>query len=166
LAITEEQRHELYEGLVQLLGTQKATTLMEHLPPVGWADVATKRDLDHQSQLLRRDIQVEAAKLRDELHSGLAGLRAELRAEMHDGSTELRTEMHSGLAGLRTEMHHGSTELRTEMHDGLAGLRTEVHGVEVRFERALRDQSRTFFLGLLTANASLAGLAFAAAQLT
>jgi hypothetical protein len=144
LAITEEQRHELYEGLVQLLGTQKATTLMEHLPPVGWADVATKRDLDHQSQLLRRDIQVEVGRLRDELHSGLAGLRTELRAEMHDGSTELRTEMHSGLAGLRTE----------------------IHGVEVRFERALRDQSRTFFLGLLTANASLAGLAFAAAQLT
>jgi hypothetical protein len=46
MAISEEARHDLYQGLEKLLGRERATTLMEHLPPVGWADVATKRDLD------------------------------------------------------------------------------------------------------------------------
>jgi hypothetical protein len=47
VAISEESRHHLYTRLEQVLGSEEAATLMEHLPPVGWADVATKRDLDH-----------------------------------------------------------------------------------------------------------------------
>jgi hypothetical protein len=35
----------------------------------------------------------------------------------------------------------------------------------VRVERRLREQSRTFFLGMLAANVALAGLAFGAAHL-
>lgn len=46
MAISEESRHHLYVRLEKVLGADEATTLMEHLPPVGWADVATKRDLD------------------------------------------------------------------------------------------------------------------------
>jgi len=46
MTITEGSRHELYKRLEQVLGREEATVLMEHLPPVGWADVATKRDLD------------------------------------------------------------------------------------------------------------------------
>ena len=46
MAISEESRHHLYQRLEQVLGPSEATVLMEHLPPVGWADVATKRDLD------------------------------------------------------------------------------------------------------------------------
>jgi hypothetical protein len=44
--ISEESRHHLYQRLEEALGPEEATVLMEHLPPVGWADVATKRDLD------------------------------------------------------------------------------------------------------------------------
>ncbi len=36
-------------------GRREATTLMEHLPPVGWADVATKRDLDALKHELRAE---------------------------------------------------------------------------------------------------------------
>ena len=46
MAISEESHHHLYQRPEQVLGPSEATVLMEHLPPVGWADVATKRDLD------------------------------------------------------------------------------------------------------------------------
>ena len=46
MSIDEPSRHELYQRLEQILGPGPAATLMEHLPPVGWSDVATKRDLE------------------------------------------------------------------------------------------------------------------------
>ena len=45
MAVDERSRHELYRRLEEVLGPDAATTLIEHLPPVGWADVATKHDL-------------------------------------------------------------------------------------------------------------------------
>jgi hypothetical protein len=45
MAIDERARHELHRKLEEVLGAEEAATLMAHLPPVGWADVATKHDL-------------------------------------------------------------------------------------------------------------------------
>lgn len=45
MAISEEGRHRLYQRLREVPGEPEATVLMEHIPPVGWADVATKHDL-------------------------------------------------------------------------------------------------------------------------
>ena len=59
MAISEESRHHLYRRLEEVLGPQEAATLMEHLPPVGWADVATKQDigvLRGEVDGLRRDV--------------------------------------------------------------------------------------------------------------
>jgi len=47
MTITEASRHRLHEALIDKLGEEEASTLMEHLPPVGWADVATKTDIEH-----------------------------------------------------------------------------------------------------------------------
>lgn len=37
MAVTERTRHELHEALVELMGRTHTATLMEHLPPTGWA---------------------------------------------------------------------------------------------------------------------------------
>jgi hypothetical protein len=47
MAIDEAKRHDLHESARRVHGTEVGDTLMEMLAPVGWADVATKRDLDH-----------------------------------------------------------------------------------------------------------------------
>jgi hypothetical protein len=46
MVLDERARHELFLRLEEVLGPESAETLMEMMPPVGWADVATKRDLD------------------------------------------------------------------------------------------------------------------------
>ncbi len=46
MVVDERTRHSMYSKLKELMGDEDAAALMEHLPPVGWADVATKRDLD------------------------------------------------------------------------------------------------------------------------
>src|SRR5204863_9553527 len=46
MALDERARHELFLRLEEVLGPERAETLMEMMPPVGCADVATKRDLD------------------------------------------------------------------------------------------------------------------------
>lgn len=91
MALTENSRLVLYQRLKEVLGGDEATTLMEYLPPVGWADVATKRDLDNLEERLRAEFKQEIAVLRAELKAELAELRVDM--------ANLRTE----LAGLGTE---------------------------------------------------------------
>ena len=45
MAISEEVRHRIYESFRASFGDEVANGMMEMLPPVGWADVATKHDL-------------------------------------------------------------------------------------------------------------------------
>jgi hypothetical protein len=57
MSITEASRFQLRTAIGQILSEEAADTLMELLPPVGWADVATKTDLQHLRDELKTDIQ-------------------------------------------------------------------------------------------------------------
>jgi len=56
MSITEASRFQLRTAIGQILSEEAANTLMELLPPVGWADVATKNDLQHLHDELKADI--------------------------------------------------------------------------------------------------------------
>jgi len=78
MSITEASRFQLRTAIGQILDEEAADTLMELLPPVGWADVATKTDLQHLRDELKGDIQ----NLRVATKSDLQHLRDELKGDM------------------------------------------------------------------------------------
>ena len=107
MTISEESRHRLYQRLEEVLGEAEAATMMEHLPPVGWADVATKRDLDALQTSIRAELEL---------------FRTTTTADIQTGLTEYRNEFHVELAAVRAEHREDLRDLRTDLRD----LRTEM----------------------------------------
>jgi hypothetical protein len=54
MSITEAQRHDLYETIKDQWGEARAEAMMTLLPPVGWADVATKQDVAYLGSRIDR----------------------------------------------------------------------------------------------------------------
>lgn len=63
MPVDERARHLLYRKLEAVLGAEEAGTLMGHLPPAGWADLATKRDLEILEHRLTAKIEQSARRL-------------------------------------------------------------------------------------------------------
>ncbi|MDA0201759.1 MAG: hypothetical protein O2986_00445 [Actinomycetota bacterium] len=144
MSITDRQRLKLLRTLETVIGPEDASTLMDHLPPVTWANVAT---IDHVSAVgdqttkaLRGEMQVLCTQLRSEMHT----LSTERRGEMNELCVELRSEMAVLANQLRSEMNEFGTELRSEMKQLGTQPRSEInqHGsrLEAAIERGFRRQ--------------------------
>ena len=127
MSTNDEARLELHRRLEAVLGAEEASTLMSHIPPVTWDQVATKDDLRALEASLRSEISVSASGLRAEM----ADLRTDLRTEM----AELRTELRTDMADLRTELRTDMADLRTELHTGTATLRADISNAITRQTR-------------------------------
>ncbi len=66
MSVTERARHELHERLVELMGRDRAETLMESLPPTGWGDVVTREYLDLRLEALEHRV---LSEMDSRLHS-------------------------------------------------------------------------------------------------
>ncbi len=49
----------MYRNLEQVPGSHDATTLMEHRPPTGWADLVTNQSLDLRLAALEQPIRAD-----------------------------------------------------------------------------------------------------------
>jgi len=117
MTITDADRHRLYDALVATLGEQEAAILMEHLPPVGWADVATKTDLEHLRAATKADIE----HLRISTKAEFDGLRAATKADINELKADFN-ELRGEFNGLRAEFEH----LRTETNSGFRELHAAI----------------------------------------
>jgi hypothetical protein len=81
MAIGEQDRHDLHTRLEQVLGRLEATTLMAHLPPVGWADVATKQDLTVFGDQVREEMRSLDVRMGARLDRFEARVQRELRVQ-------------------------------------------------------------------------------------
>ena len=88
MALTHAQRTSMFDTLAEVMGQDDAESLMEHLPPSGWDNVATKDGLSvTKSELLAALAEMNAA-----ITAGFAQAtaeRAEIRAEAAMGRAEI-----------------------------------------------------------------------------
>ena len=106
MTVDERTRRDLYTAFEATWGPERAEALMSLLPPVGWGDVATRRDLEVFAERVDGRVTADIATMRTEM----AELRTELRTEM----AELRTELRTDMADLRTDFHRDlATATRT-----------------------------------------------------
>lgn len=154
MIVDEQSRNELYVGLQEVLGPDRATILMAYLSPFPWSDLATKQDLvalrvDFES--LRVATKEDFAALRVATKQDIAALRGDLEAH--------RVVTKADFAALRGDFE----SLRVDTKDNFAALRVdfEAHRVAtkadieekfdhhtkiLRFEMA--DHAKSFTLAL------------------
>ncbi len=155
MSITDRQRLKLLRTLETVIGPEDASTLMDHLPPVTWANVATVDHVsaigDQTTKTLRSEMQVLSTQLRSEMNE----LRVELRSDMTVLSNQLRNEMNQLGTELRGEMNEFGIQLRSEI---------DQHGsrLEATIERGFRRQ----ILALVTLGTTWFAITAAILQLT
>ena len=156
MVLDERARHELFLRLEAALGPESAETLMEMLPPVGWADVATKRDLDalEDRMTLRFDLVDQRFEMIDQRFE-----RIDQRFEMIDQRFEL------------VDRRFEAMEQRFGSLDGQFGslehkLTATFRGELLAQSNFISGQMRTLVMANIGTVLSVAALVLGAAKLT
>ena len=86
MSMTEARRTEMHIGLRESLGPRVADSLMEHLPPSGWGDVARQSEVNLRFDMAQ--IQFEMIDRRfEEIDRRLDAIEARMRFMIASGLT-------------------------------------------------------------------------------
>lgn len=101
MAVTEHGRIVLYRHFEEDMGEEKARTLMDHLLPVGWTDLATKEELAAVERELKHEIQTVERKLTHEIllvKQEVVHIQETMATKVE--LAELKAEMYKGFKSL------------------------------------------------------------------
>lgn len=88
MAPGERSRVEASQALTEQLGPAAAAALMECIPPFGWHEIATKRDLDELERRIDLRFEVVEAKF-EALDAKLLGMQGQLEGRLHAETTRM-----------------------------------------------------------------------------
>ena len=96
MSITDRQRTNLPKAAEESMGAEPADTMMALLPPVGWADVATKHDLSEVERRMHLRFGQLSSEIKGEIgqvRSEMGRLRAELKGEIATQGTKFEASL-------------------------------------------------------------------------
>ena len=139
MALTEQQRTEIYNSLADTIGQPGAEFLMAQQPPGGWEQFATKRDL------------------------------ADLETKTQAGFVELNAKMDVQFAQLREQLAEQFAEIKKQfaaVDTRFAAIDTRFAAVDTRFAELSDRRSRdvwAFVVAIVVMTVSICGSVFLAA---
>ena len=93
MSMTEARRTEMHIGLRESLGPRVADSLMEHLPPSGWADVARQSEVNLRFDMVQIQFEMidrrfeEIDRRFEEVDRRLDAIEARMRFMIASGLT-------------------------------------------------------------------------------
>ncbi len=165
MSVDERSRLQMFRHLEEVLGLEDATTLIEHLPPVGWADVATKRDLDTLE--LRLDQRFEAVDQRFDHLSQVFDERFNHLSQVFDerfGHQARSTDARFDRVDERFDQQAQIFNARLDLID--QRIETSQHEVIGVLHRELNAQTKSMLFGVVTVVLTMAALAFSLVRFT
>ena len=120
MALTHTQRTSMFNTLTEVMGQDDAETLMQHLPPSGWDNVATKEDLRAAFAETNSAMAAGFAQAAVE-RAEIVKVTAERLAEAAVERAEIAKAMTEGLAQAAVER----AEIVKAMTEGLAQAAVE-----------------------------------------
>ena len=138
MALTEQQRSEIYTSIADTIGEQGAEFLMAQQPPGGWEQLATKRYL---------------ADLETKTQAGFVALNAKMDVQF--------AEVREQFAAVREQFAEVKEQF-AEVREQFAEVREQFAAVDTRFA-ALSDKRSRDVWAFVVATASICASVFVAA---
>ena len=121
MAVDERRRHALHSAARRQLGEDEGDALMELLPPVGWADVATRRDIAALQTATKQDITTLQAATKQDITTLQAATKQDIAALQAATKQDIAALENRLLAAMHAELRRQTMHLMTILVPALLG---------------------------------------------